>query len=148
MKVILTEGVKKLGHAGEVVEVKRGYADNFLFKKGLAIPATAANMNEVKAKAKAKDEREAQILEEAQKISDELSGKHLEMAVKTGAGGRLYGTITAQNIADLLQKEGYQVDKRDITLSETVKTVGTYEFTIRLHPSISTKLFVVVKTEE
>ena len=61
MKVILTEGVKKLGHAGEVVEVKRGYAENFLFKKGLAIPATAANMNEVKAKAKAKDEREAQI---------------------------------------------------------------------------------------
>ena len=148
MKVILTEGVKKLGHAGEVVEVKRGYAENFLFKKGLAIPATAANMNEVKAKAKAKDEREAQLLEEAQKISDELLGKHMEMAVKTGSGGRLYGTITAQNIADLLQKDGYQVDKRDITLSETVKTVGTYEFTIRLHPSISTKLFVVVKTEE
>ncbi len=148
MKVILTEGVKKLGHAGEVVEVKRGYAENFLFKKDLAIPATAANLNEVKAKAKARDEREAQQLEEAQKISDELSGKHIEMAVKTGSGGRLYGTITAQNIADLLQKEGYQVDKRDVTLSETVKTVGTYEITIRLHPSISTKLFVVVKTEE
>ena len=81
-------------------------------------------------------------LEEAQKISDELSGKHIEMKVKTGSGGRLYGTITAQNIADYLQKDGYSVDKRDITLAESVKTVGTYEVTIRLHPSISTIVFL------
>ncbi|NLW53730.1 MAG: 50S ribosomal protein L9 [Clostridiaceae bacterium] len=148
MKVILTEGVKKLGQAGDVIEVKRGYAENFLFKKGLAVPATAAHMNEVKAKAKARADSEAKQLEEAQKISDELSGKHIEMKVKTGSGGRLYGTITAQNIADYLQKDGYSVDKRDITLAESVKTVGTYEVTIRLHPSISTNLFIDVKSEE
>ncbi|MDD4541291.1 MAG: 50S ribosomal protein L9 [Eubacteriales bacterium] len=148
MKVILVEGVKKLGHAGEVVEVKRGYAENFLFKKGLAVPATSANMNEVKAKAQAKADTEAKLLEEARKISEELSGKNIEMKVKTGSGGRLYGTITAQNITDLLQKEGYNLDKRDISLSENVKTVGAYEATIRLHPSISTKLNIVVESEE
>ena len=148
MKVILTEGVKKLGQAGDVVEVKRGYAENFLFKKGLAVPATAVHMNEVQAKAKAKADNEAKQLAEAQRISDELSGKHIEMRVKTGSGGRLYGTITAQNIADILQKDGYSVDKRDITLAESVKTVGIYEVTIRLHPSISTKLNIDVKSEE
>lgn len=148
MKVILVEGVKKLGHAGEIVDVKRGYAENYLFKKGLAVPATAANMNIVETKAQARAEQEAKKMEEAQKISDELSGKHIEMKVKTGSGGRLYGTITAQNIADLLQKEGYTLDKRDITLAENVKTVGTYEATIRLHPSILTTLFIVVESEE
>lgn len=148
MKVILVEGVKKLGHAGEVVDVKRGYAENYLFKKGLAVPATAANMNEIETKAKARAEQEAKQLEAAQKISDELSGKHIEIKVKTGSGGRLYGTITAQNIADLLKKEGYNLDKREITLAENVKTVGTYKATLRLHPSISTELFIVVESEE
>ncbi|HPX93718.1 MAG TPA: 50S ribosomal protein L9 [Bacillota bacterium] len=147
MKVLLLEGIKGLGQAGDVVEVKPGYARNYLFKRNLATQVTKDKMNLVEMQRAAREKSEGEELDRARKMAESLDGQHFTYTAKAGAAGRLYGTVTNQNIADLLSEAGYPVDKREVTVSEPVKTVGSHQVTIRLHPEVSVTFKLDVKAE-
>lgn len=147
MKVLLLEGVKGLGQAGDVVEVKAGYARNFLFKRKLAVEVTKDNLNVVEMRRQAKEKSEEERLSRAREIAQAIEGRNFVYTAKAGTAGRLYGTVTNQNIADLLADQGYQVDKRDVTMAEPIKTVGSHDVSIRLHPEVQVSFRLDVKAE-
>lgn len=148
MQVLLLEYVEDLGQAGELVEVKPGYANNYLIPRGLATIATKANMNEIKAKQRAAQAQAQRDLEAAQESGKKLQGKVINLAAKAGEAGRLYGTITSQDIADELVKHEIEVDKRHITISDDIKTLGKYEAHVRLHPEVTVDFVVDVEALE
>ncbi len=147
MKVILLEDVKKLGKKNDVVEVSTGYARNFLFKKNLATEATGQQLNEVKQMMGAKKAKEARELEEARELSQTIAGQTFKIEKKTGEGGRLYGTLTSMDVADALAKAGYKVEKRDITLKDTIKNVGTFPVHLKLHTEVSCEIQIEVVSQ-
>ncbi|NLB51186.1 MAG: 50S ribosomal protein L9 [Clostridiaceae bacterium] len=147
MKVLLLEGVKGLGQAGELVEVKPGYARNFLFRRNLAVEVTKDNLNVVEMKQAARQRTKEEELARAREIADAISGQRFTYSAKAGTAGRLYGTVTNQNIADLLREAGYELDKREITVSEAIKTVGSHQVTVRLHPEVSVTFALDVKAD-
>lgn len=147
MKVLLLEGVKNLGQAGDVVDVKPGYANNYLLRRDLAVKVTKDNMNVVKMRQEARAREAEQKLTNAHDIAEAIRGKHFVYETKAGSAGRLYGTVTSQNIADVLAEHGYDVDKRDITTDEAIKTVGSHEVSARLHPEITVSFYMDVKPE-
>ena len=146
MKVILTEDVAKLGKKGEVIEVAEGYGRNFLLPKKLALPATKANLASADEVAKNKAYRAAQTADEAKLLAHELTKVSLTVPVRIGAGGKLYGKVTGQTIADALKKLGIDIDKKKISLPEAVTGVGAYEAIAKIHEGISaTFKFTVVQ---
>ena len=145
MKVILLQDVKKLGKADDIVDVSPGYARNYLFRQELALEATDKNLNEVKnrrvaAAAKAKHE-----LAEAQRIAGELEGRQFIVKMKAGDQGRLYGQLTAIDVAAALEKEGYHIDKRLITLGTNLKNIGSTDVEIKLHTDVTCTITVKVE---
>lgn len=136
MRIILLETIENLGKAGDVVDVKPGYANNYLIRQGMALPDTPQNMNVVRTKKRAIEAKEAQMLEEAKATGEKLKGETLELKVRAGEGGRLYGAITSQDLADLLEERGLNVDRRDIKLGEPIKELGEKEIEIHLHPEV------------
>ena len=146
MKVILKSDVNKLGKAGALIEVSDGYARNFLFPKGLAVEATPAKMAEWKAeqaRQKARDEKNRQ---EALELQKKLQGKAITIEGKAGENGKLFGSITAAQIAEALEVQhgltGF--DKRDVKLDETVKTAGNFKFAVKLYPGIQADMTLTV----
>ena len=146
MKVILKSDVNKLGRAGALIEVSDGYARNFLFPKGLAVEATPAKMAEWKAeqaRQKARDEKNRQ---EALELQKKLQGKAITIEGKAGENGKLFGSITAAQIAEALEVQhgltGF--DKRDVKLDETVKTAGNFKFAVKLYPGIQADMTLTV----
>lgn len=146
MKVVLLQDVKKLGKVDDIVEVNDGYARNFLFKQKLAVEATKENLNEVKLRKRAEQVKADRALAEAQKMAEELEGKAFTMKMKAGAGGRLYGTLTAMDVAAALTKGGYEVDKRNITIETPLKMLGTANVKVKLHNDVMAT--VEIKVEE
>lgn len=144
MKVILTQDVKKLGVKGDVVEVSDGYGRNFLLPRDLAVEANAANLNVAKAKAGAKEHKARQNADEAKLMAAQLEKVTVTVAVKTGEGGKLFGSVTGKDIADALKKENIDVDKKKISLNSDVTGPGIYEATVKLHPGIASTLKVNV----
>lgn len=145
MEVILLEDVKSLGKKGEKVKVNDGYARNFILKKNLGIEATAKNINDLKLK-KANEEKIAQeVLEEAKAFAKELSEKKVEMKIKAGKDGRSFGSVSTKEIA-LAAKEqlGYDIDKKKMHLTDPIKSAGTYQVPIKLHPQVVGELKVHV----
>lgn len=140
MKVILLKDVKGLGKSDDIKEVQDGYARNFLFKQNLALEATPANLNSIKLKKGAESAKAARDLKEAREMGAKLSGQTIKMPMKTGEGGRLYGAVTAMDVAAALEKAGYKVDKRMITINTHVKSVGTFEAELKLHHEVTIKL--------
>ncbi len=148
MKVILKADVKGSGKAGDLVNVSDGYAKNFLFKKGLAAPATAQNLSEKKAKDEAAEHRLAEELAQAEKTAERLEGKTINLTAKAGSAGRLFGSVTAKEIAKAVsQGFGIPLDKRKISLESDIKAFGVYNFTVKLHTKVSANMKVSV-TEE
>ena len=148
MQVLLLEYVEDLGQAGELVEVKPGYANNYLIPRGLATIATKANRNEIKARQHAAQARAQRELELAQESGKKLQGKVVTLAAKAGEAGRLYGTITSQDVADKLAENEIEVDKRHITISDEIKTLGKYEAQVRLHPEVNVDFVIDVEALE
>lgn len=145
MKVILTQDVKKVGKKGDLLEVKDGYARNALFPKGLAVEANAVNMNQRKLEQKADDKRKQQEIEEAQNIADKINDKEIKLSVKVGEGGKVFGSVTSKEIAEMLQKEySVKIDKKKIQLKEAIKTLGRQEIGIKLHPTVTAHIKVMV----
>jgi len=144
MEVILREDVKSLGKAGDLVKVKPGYARNFLLPKGLAYEATEGNRKRIMAESKARVARAAEETSAAKAIADQLAGVSVTLARKAGEGDRLFGSITAQDIADALAKQGHAVDRRKIELEHPIKTLGAHTVPIRLHHEVQAELGVTV----
>ncbi len=146
MKVVLLQDVKKLGKVDDIVDVSDGYARNFLFKRNLAVEATKENLNEVKLRRRAEEVKAQRALDEAKELAKELEGQAFSMKMKAGAGGRLYGTLTAMDVADALAKAGYNVDKRNITIDQALKSLGQTTVRLKLHNEVTA--VVTVKVEE
>ncbi len=148
MKVLLLQDVEKLGRVGDLVEVKNGYANNFLIPRGLATAATKANVNEVKAKQHAAIARAKRELAAAEETGKKLQGKLVTLEAKAGEGGRLYGTVTNQDVADKLAEMDIHVDKRNIQIEESIKVVGEYDAAVRLHSEVTVPFVVAIKALE
>lgn len=147
MEVILRADVKELGKAGELVKVKPGYARNFLFPKGLAFEATEGNRRQIEAEARARTTRLAHEKGEAEAIAARLGSVALTIARKAGEGDRLFGSITAQDIADALAAKGHTIDKRKIDLEHPIKTVGAHVVPLRLHHDVQAEIRLTVQAE-
>ena len=146
MKVVLLQDVKGKGKKGQILEVSDGYARNFMLPKKLAIEATADAINTVKMTDKANQERIAREKAEALETSRKLREMTVTVKAKGGGAGRLFGSVTNQEIADALAKTGIKLDKRKIVISDPIKNVGTYTVTCKLGYEISAPL--TVKIEE
>jgi large subunit ribosomal protein L9 len=147
MKVILTQDVKGKGKKGQMIEVSDGYARNFMLPKKLAIEATADAINTMRMNDKATQERIAREKAEALALSKQLREMTLVVTCKGGGNGRLFGSVTSQEIADALKaKSGITLDKRKLVIADTIKNVGTYTITCKLGYEITAPL--TVKIEE
>ena len=144
-KLILTHEVTGLGEPGDVVEVKDGYARNFLIPRRLATPWTKGAESQVSAIRKARKSREIASLDDAKAAADSLAAKTVVVTAHAGESGRLFGAVTTGDIADaVVAASGPQVDKRKIEIGQPIKTVGEYTVSIRLHPEVSAKIAVKV----
>ena len=149
MKVILLADVKGPVKKEEIVNLSDGYARNFLFPKKLAVESTPGAAKEIERKKAAERQREMERRAEAEKKAGVLRGKVINVAAKCGAQGRLYGSVTGQEIAEALKKQ-YQVDvdKRKIDLSDAIRSVGETEVIVKLYPEVSAKMTVRVTAAE
>ena len=147
IEVILREDIKTLGRAGEMVRVKPGYARNYLLPQGLAYEATEGNKKRVAGESKARDSRNQAEKVQAQQAAATLSAVTLNLSGKAGEEGKLFGSITSQDVADALARAGHTVDKRRIELEHPIKTVGEHAVKIRLHPEVHAELRVSVVAE-
>lgn len=147
IEVILREDVKTLGRAGEMVRVKPGYARNYLLPQGLAYEATEGNKKRIAAETRARASREQAERSEAERVAMTLSAVQLSLSGKAGEEGKLFGSITSQDVADALARQGHTVDKRRIELEHPIKTVGEHAVTVRLHPEVHAELRVSVVAE-
>ena len=137
MKVILTHEVSDLGAAGDVVDVKDGYARNFLFRRGLATAWTKGGQKQVDAIAQGRATRAVKSLEEAQSIKGNLESKSVTVPAHAGQGGRLFGAVSTADIAAAVKAAGGpELDKRTIEVPTPIKTTGTHAALIRLHPEV------------
>lgn len=148
MKVILKQDVKSLGKKDDIVEVKDGYARNFLIPGNLAVEASSTNVNTVKLKKQAEENKKQKELENAKKLAQKLNNITLEMKAKIGENGKLFGSITNKEIADRLKEmHGIDIDKKMLAMSENIKSIGIYDVEARLYPQVAAKFKVKVEQE-
>ncbi|MEA4925102.1 MAG: 50S ribosomal protein L9 [Syntrophomonadaceae bacterium] len=148
MKVILTQEVKKLGAKGQVVEVSDGYARNYLIPQGLAQEATKTKLKEVQEKNLKDERKKVNEKESAEAIKTKLDGKEVEIKVKAGAGDKLFGAVTAKEIADVLQsKFAISIDKKKIDTGDPIKHLGTYNIKLKIYPSVQAEIKLIVAPE-
>jgi large subunit ribosomal protein L9 len=147
MEVILNKDVEKIGRAGAVVQVKEGFARNFLFPHNLAKPATAGSLKKLEQEKLAQSAQSAKIKEESESIKQRLNALALTIPALTQGEEKLYGSINAQEIAEALAAEGFAINKNTIELAEPIKSLGIYEVPVKLHPDVmaTVKLWVVKK---
>lgn len=145
MKIILTHEVPNLGGAGEVVEVKDGYARNYLVPRGFAIRWTKGGQKDVDAIRRARKVHAIQTLEAANEVKGKLEGLQVKLAVRSGEAGRLFGSVTQADIVEAVKVAGGPlVDKRAVTIASPIKTVGAHKVAVKLHADVQANLDVAV----
>jgi len=147
-KIILTAPIVNLGAEGELVSVADGYARNFLFPRKLAMPATPGNVKRVELLRKKRDADAAAQLAEAQELIAKLAKQSFTITASAGADEKLYGSVTAADIADALKKEGLDIDRRKIALEHPIRTTGVFDVDVKLHPDVSAKVKIWVVAGE
>ena len=147
MDLILREDIEKLGSRGQVVKVAPGYARNFLLPKRLAVVATESNKKIVEQEREAYLRREAKDRSESEDLAKLLTGVTLTFRQKVGENNHLFGSVTAKDIADALEAQKFQVERRKVQLEEPIRTVGEHEVAVRLHRDVTTHIKVVVEPE-
>ena len=147
MKIILTESVDRLGESGEIVEVKDGYARNYLLPRGLALAASRSNMAVYGEARRQKDAQQNREKRTAEGLAKRLEKASCTVAVAVGEEDRIFGSVTAQQIADLLNEQGFEVDRRSIQLDDPIRALGVYDVPIRLHSEVEAKVKVWVVKE-
>jgi large subunit ribosomal protein L9 len=147
MKVILMTDVPALGRRGETREVAAGYARNFLLPKKLAVPATAANLKNVDHLKRQREREEHRALQEAQAAAARIEELTLGVVKRASEDGRLYGSVSAQDVVEFLESRRIPVEKRRVLLEEPIKAVGEYKVPVRLHGDVTATLTVSVTRE-
>jgi large subunit ribosomal protein L9 len=147
MKVIFTQDVKGQGKKGEIKTVAEGYARNFLIPRKLAVEASPENLKRFEARKEAEERQLRQEADEARRLALEIEKMTVVIRAKAGEGGRLFGAVTSKHIADALEDMGLKIDKKKIVLEEPIRTLGTMEVAVKLHPAASAKLRVQVVAE-
>jgi large subunit ribosomal protein L9 len=148
MKVILNEEVENLGRAGEVVTVADGYGRNYLLPRGLAMLATARNVKQLDHQKKIVADRQAKLVGGLAKVKQAIERVSVTITAQVGEEGKLFGSVTAMDLAQALAREGIQVDRKKILLPEPIKHVGDTEVEVRLHPEVIAKFKVCVAAAE
>ena len=148
MKVILKKDHDKLGAIGEAVNVKDGYAMNYLFPNNIAMKATEGNMKVLEELKKRRDTKMQKEFASAEQLGAELEKVQLDIKMKAGEDKKIYGSVTSQIISDALKEKGYDVDKKDIMLEENIKQLGLYTVNIKLMNKINTSVKVWIEKEE
>src|SRR5512136_679435 len=147
MKLILREDVENLGKGGELVEVKNGYGRNFLIPRGLAVVANPRNIREVEHQKAVAAAKAAKLKASAQALAKRLADTAITLKRKVGEQDKLYGSVTAMDIAEALAARGLQIDRRSIDLAEPLKTVGEFEVPVKLHHEVAGKAKVKIEAE-
>jgi len=149
MKVILQRDIPKVGKGGDIVTVADGYARNYLFPRGFAVLAAGGALKERTARLAAESAREGKLRGQAASLAEALDGKTVTILGKVGAGTKLYGSVTAQDVAEALAREHkVEVDKRRIGLVDPIKSLGVYTVPVRLHSDVTVRVVVDVTTPE
>jgi large subunit ribosomal protein L9 len=148
MEVILREDIDKLGSRGQMVKVAPGYARNFLLPRRLAVQATESNKKIVEQERQAHLRKEAKVQAEAADLAKLMASVELTIAQKAGENDQLFGSVTANDIANALEKAGYTIDRRKVHLDEPIKTLGDFKASVRLHREVSVDVPVHVVREE
>ncbi len=145
MKVLLLQDVQGHGKKGTIVELNDGYARNFLIPKKMAVEATKSIVNEYNQRIEKELRLAQKAKEEALALAKELSGKTVDVVVKCGEDGKMYGSVTTQDVASALGAMGYQVDKKKIVLKDVIKKVGVYEAEVKVYKETSAKIKINVR---
>ncbi len=145
MKVILLKDVKALGKAEEIKEVSDGYARNYLFKNGLAKEATSEGINSIRIKKETEAFKDAEKKRLAIEARNKINGITVDVFVKCGEKGKVFGSVTSQAIADAVNKAGFEIDKKMLVLKDSIKNVGLYEVEVKFMPDVAAKIKVDVK---
>jgi len=147
MKIILSQDYKSIGKTGDIITVKNGYARNFLIPKGIAITATARNMKILKEEEKLFTNRKDKDRRKSDSVAKELSKISITVSVPVGEEDRVFGSVTSQTIAEVLNEKGYAIDRKKIQLDEPIKALGVYTVPIKLHSDVEANLRVWVVKE-
>lgn len=147
MKVILRQDFETLGKIGEVVDVKDGYARNFLFPRGLAYAALKGNIRALDEEKKSVEKRNLQELKAAEALATELETVSVTIPVQVGEEDKIFGTVTTQMIADALKEKGHDIDKRKVEIEEPIKALGIYGVNLKIHQNVNAKIKVWVVRE-
>ena len=146
MEIILLEDVKSLGKKGDMVNVSEGYARNFLLKKKMGVEATAKNKNDLKLQKQHEEKVAKEKLEETKAFAEELKEKSITVSIKTGSGGRSFGSVSTKELAAAAKEQlGYDLDKKKMVLDVPIKSPGIFTMPIKLHPKVTGELKVIVK---
>jgi large subunit ribosomal protein L9 len=146
MRIILQREVGKLGVPGDVVNVADGYARNYLVPRGLAIPASKGAVRHAETLKRAHEDRLAKARTEAEALAERISGSPIKVKVKAGEGGRLFGSVTAGDLAEELERQtGEAVDRRMVHLDEPIRSVGVHEVRVHLHPEVNATISVEIE---
>ena len=148
VKVILREEVPKLGAAGDLVSVKPGYARNYLVPRGMATFATESGIKELEHHKRVIAEKLAKELKDLRAVSHKLKAMNLETERRAGEDGKLFGSVTSQNIAELIEEQGVTIDRRKIQLAEAIKETGEHTIAIKLHSEVESSVKLTVALEE
>jgi large subunit ribosomal protein L9 len=148
MKIVLKETVEKVGATGDIVEVAPGFARNYLLPKGLALLANPANLKTVEMRRKREDVKRTKMRGEAETLAHRITALSLDLAHRAGETDTIYGAVTASEIAYALEEKGVPIDHRRILLERPIKTLGTFQVPIRLHPDVTAHVTVNVVREE
>ncbi len=148
MKLILREDVENLGKGGELVDVKPGYGRNFLLPRGLAVPANPKNVRELEHQKSVAAAKAAKLKASAQAVAKRLAETPVTLKRKVGEQDKLYGSVTALDVAEALAARGLEIDRRSIDLAEPIKTVGEFDVPVKLHSDVVGKVKVTVQAEE
>lgn len=147
MKVILKEDVKDLGQIGEMLNVKDGYARNFLLPRGLAVEANPKNIRELEHEKRQIQELVKKAKTGAEALASKLTAQSIVIRAKAGEEDKLFGAVTAMDIAEALKKEGVELDRKRIVLDEPIKRLGSYKVSVKLHPEVTAQVAVNVERE-
>lgn len=147
-EVILQRDVEDLGTAGEVVQVAPGYARNYLLPQGFALPATDGNLKRIHEERRREERAAERVREEAESLASELSGRSLTFHKRAGEGGKLFGSVTGDDLVSQLAEEGVEVERSRVLLDEPIKELGVYSVAVDLHEDVQPELKVWVVAEE
>ncbi|WP_457601170.1 50S ribosomal protein L9 [Hydrogenivirga sp.] len=148
MKVILTRDLEGYGFFGDVIEVKNGFANNYLIPRGYAVPATEGNMRHIQEVLKQKSRKIERERRKAEELAKKLKDVVVEVKKPVGEGGKLFGSVTAADVVNALKEQGIEIDRKNVVFPHAIKQVGLYTITIRPHRDVSVEIKLDVKPEE